>query len=71
MASQWQEFFRRANHRTGQPALGARALIAPDEMRVVDVLAIPRQQEIHRVNGGESDVRRIRRGVRGDDLRAE
>ena len=42
-----------------------------DKMRVVDVFAIPHQEEIQRVNRGKGDVRRVRCGVRGNDPGAE
>jgi hypothetical protein len=69
--SKCHQFSRRANIRRSQPKAGTSPLNAGTDMVIVDVPAIPGQQKIHPVRGGQTDMRRVICRHRRDEAAGE
>ena len=70
------QFFGRANDRTGKAALATGVFNEDGHLGVGDVRAVPSEQEVHPVDGGNGDVRGVggrlgRQGQRAHEGRGE
>ncbi len=68
---QYHQFARSANHRQGKSHRGAHPCQSPGNHRVVDVPAVPSQEEVHFMHRGKSDVCRIPRRSFGNQPRGQ